>query len=110
MLNVLEFVIVLYLALATLDFRIVEIHAGVRSAGRRRPLRGVRLREDPRRGSQLILAAILVATVAAAVQVSRFSPSVWFTFLDVGHVLMCVCALVMMRGVERMAFYARTGV
>ena len=107
-LNVLEFVIVLYLALATLDFRVVEIHAAYGLLVVVGLFEGYVFAKTRDAGSRLILAAILVATVAAAVQVSRFSPSVWFTFLDVGHVLMCVCALVMMRGVERMALYEGT--
>jgi Flp pilus assembly protein TadB len=56
------------------------------------------------RGSALILSAIPMATVAVSFHVAHFSPSVWFTYFDVGHVIMCVCALVMMFGVERMRF------
>jgi Family of unknown function (DUF6962) len=108
-LNVLEFVIVLYLALATLDFRIVEIHAGYGLLIVVGLFEGYVFRKTRDVGSRLILAAVLVATVAAAVQVTRFSLGVWFPYLDVGHVLMCACALLMMRGVERMAFYARAG-
>ena len=104
-LNVVEFALVLYLALATLDFRIVEIHAAYGLVVVVGLFEGYVFAKTRDPGSRSVLAAVLVATVAALVHAARVSPSVWFTFFDVGHVLMGLGALLLMRGVERMAFH-----
>jgi hypothetical protein len=104
-LNVLEFAIVLCLALWTLDFRVVEIHAAYGLLIVVGLFEGYVFVKTRDAGSRAILGAVLVAAVAALVHGARLSLSVWFTFFDIGHVLMCAGVLLLMRGVERMAFH-----
>jgi hypothetical protein len=105
--NFVELGIFLYLALSTLNFHFVEIHAGYGLLIVVGLFEGYVFwkKRDP--GSRLLLLAIPLAAVAAAAHLAKFSFSVWFTFFDIGHVLMCVCALLMMRGAEMMRDYRR---
>lgn len=104
-LNIVELLTFLYLALSTLNFHFVEIHAGYGLLVVVCIFEGYVFAKTRDAGSRLILSAIPLAAVAAGAHVAKFSFSVWFTFFDIGHVLMCICAWVMMRGAERMQFY-----
>jgi hypothetical protein len=103
--NLVELATFMTLALATLNFHFVEVHAGyglVVVVGLFEGYVYYR-RRDP--GSRLILLAIPVAAVAVAAHLAHFSVSVWFTYFDIGHVLMCVGAYMMLRGAEAMRYY-----
>jgi hypothetical protein len=103
--NFVELGIFLYLALSTLNFHFVEIHAGYGLLIVVGLFEGFVFWKKRDAGSRLLLLAIPLAAIAVAVHLAKFSFSVWFTFFDIGHVLMCICALMMMRGVERMEDY-----
>lgn len=104
-LNIVELCIFLYLALSTLNFHFVEVHAGYGLLIVVGLFEGYVYRKKRDPGSRLILLAIPLAAVAAAAHLAKFSFSVWFTFFDIGHVLMCICAWSMMLGAERMGIY-----
>lgn len=104
-LNIIELSTFLYLALSTLNFHFVEIHAGYGLVIVVGLFEGFVLLKTRDPGSRLILSAIPMAIVAVVVHLTNFSFSVWFTYFDIGHILMCVAALMMMRGVEQMRFY-----
>lgn len=103
--NFVELGVFLYLALSTLDFHFVEIHAGYGLLIVVGLFEGYVFWKKRDAGSRLLLSAIPIAAVAAAVHLAKFSFSIWFTFFDIGHILMCVSALMMMRGVEKMTMY-----
>ena len=103
--NIVELAIFLYLALSTLNFHFVEIHAGYGLLIVTGLFEGYVYRKKRDAGSRLILLAIPLAALAAIVHLAKFSFSVWFTFFDIGHILMCMCAWVMMRGAELMTMY-----
>lgn len=103
--NFVELTIFLYLALSTLNFHFVEIHAGYGLLVVVGMFEGYVFRKKHDPGSRLLLLAIPLAAIAAAAHLAKFSFSVWFTFFDIGHVLMCVCALMMMYGAEKMEIY-----
>lgn len=103
--NFVELSIFLYLTLSTLNFHFVEIHAGYGLLIVTGLFEGFVYRKKNDAGSRLILLAIPLAAIAAGVHLAKFSFSVWFTYFDIGHVLMCVCAWMMMRGAEQMTMY-----
>lgn len=103
--NVAELTTFLVLAFSTLDFHFVEIHAGYGLVVVVGLFEGYVLAKTRDAGSRLILSSIPLAVVAVAAHLAEFSPSVWFTYFDIGHLLMCAAALAVMRGVERMQFY-----
>ena len=104
-LNVFELALFLYLALSTLNFHFVEIHAGYGLLIVIGLFEGFVYKKVKDAGSRYVLLALPLAVLAAAVHLARFSFSVWFTFFDIGHVLMCICALMIMRGAEKMTMY-----
>lgn len=106
-LNLAELSTFLFLALSTLNFHFVEIHAGYGLVVVTGLFEGYVLYKTRDAGSRLILSAIPIAVVAVLAHLTHFSPSVWFTYFDIGHILMCLAALTMMRGVEKMRFYDR---
>lgn len=103
--NVVELAIFLVLSFWTLNFHFVEIHAGYGLVVVVGLFEGYVLAKTRDAGSRLVLSAIPLAMVAVSAHLAEFSPSVWFTYFDFGHLLMCVAAFVMMRGVEQMRFY-----
>ena len=103
--NFVELGIFLYLAFSTLNFHFVEMHAGYGLLIVVGLFEGYVYRKKRDAGSRLILLAIPLAAVAAVAHVAKFSFSVWFTFFDIGHILMCLCAWMMMLGAERMTIY-----
>ncbi len=106
-LNVVELFTFMFLALTRLDFHYVEMHSGYGLVVVVGLFEGYVLFKTGDIGSKLLLSAIPIAIVAVLVHLTAFSLSVWFTYFDIGHVLMCLAALTMMRGVERMNFYHR---
>ncbi|MCB9306797.1 MAG: hypothetical protein H6565_09380 [Lewinellaceae bacterium] len=106
-LNIVELGIFLYLALSTLNFHFVEIHAGYGLLIVVSLFEGYVYRKRKDAGSKLILLAIPLAALAAALHLAKFSFSVWFTYFDIGHILMCICAWMMMLGAERMTRYGQ---
>ncbi len=103
--NFVELGIFLYLAFSTLNFHFVEIHAGYGLLIVVGLFEGYVYRKKRDAGSRLILLAIPLAAIAAITHLAKFSFSVWFTFFDIGHILMCLCAWIMMLGAERMTIY-----
>lgn len=54
------------------------------------------------RGSRLLLGSLPLAVLAVLPHVLKWSPAVWFTYYDVGHVVLYACFWVMMLGAEQM--------
>ena len=103
--NVVELVAIMYLALATLNFHYVEVHTGYGLMIVVGLFEGFVYWKTRDAGSRLILLAIPIMIVAVVVHLAYFSFSVWFTYFDIGHVLMCMACWSMMLGAERMQFY-----
>jgi hypothetical protein len=103
--NIVELILILSLALYTLNFHFVEIHAGYGLVVVVGLFEGYVYWKKRDIGALLILSAIPIATIAVIVHLCLFSFSVWFTYFDIGHILMCICIPFMLRGAERMQFY-----
>ncbi len=76
----------------------VEAHSALAILGFMLPLEGYVFarRKDP--GSRLLLFSVPVAVVALVPVLLKWSPSVWFSYFDVGHVLLYGCFWLMYRG------------
>ncbi len=99
--NIGAFAVLLVLLLSTLWFPIVEIHSAFSLLLIVTTLemnRWIRLRDE---SSRYILTGILFAVAAALVHVLKLSLGIWFTFFDIGHVLLCGTMWMIMRAAER---------
>lgn len=103
--NILELIVLLVVVFSTLNFHWVEFHAGYGLLIVVGLFEGFVFYKKRDGGSVLILSAIPLAAIAVLAHLTFFSFSVWFTYFDIGHVLMCLCILFMVRGAERMKFY-----
>ncbi len=72
------------------------------------PLEGLvyRRRSDP--GSRLLLWSLPLAVVAVIPHIVKWSPSIWFTYFDVGHVVLYPCFGLMLLGAERVKLGVRS--
>ena len=87
--NIVELTIVLCLVFVTLWFPLVEIHSAFGLVLIIGTLEGWMFYKTRRRSSLYMLYSILFAAAAAGAHVAKISPNTWFTFFDIGHVLMC---------------------
>jgi len=84
-----------------LFFPLVEVHAAFCLLLLVLPLQflGLRQNADTRR-NVLTLWAIALAALAVVPHLLKFSPSPWFCYFDIGHVLMCAALWAFMRAGE----------
>ena len=101
-LNGLFLVVCLYLAVDTLFFPFVEMHAGFGLLLIMGSCEFYIYRKNGDPGSRLMLLSILPLVAAVAVHIAKFSPHMWFIYFDVGHVLMCLSILLMLRAGQAM--------
>ncbi len=99
-LNVGTLFIGLWLILTILWFPIVEIQAAFGMLLVVGLLEGYLLWKTGRPTHRYILLSLPFAVAGALVHVLKFSPSIWFNFFDVGHVLICGTIWMIMRGAE----------
>ena len=86
-----------------LFFPLVEVHAAFCLLLLVLPLQvfGLRKNADTRR-NVLTIWAIALAALAVVPHLLKFSPSPWFCYFDIGHVLMCGAIWVFMLAAERL--------
>ncbi len=101
--NVAEFAVVLSFVLITLWFPLVEIHSAFGMVLIVGTLEGWMFYKTRQRSSLYLLYAILFAAGAAGAHVAKLSLNTWFTFFDIGHVLMCGSMWMIMRAAEESA-------
>jgi len=92
----------------TQSFICVEVHSALAVLGFMLPLEGLvyARRRDP--GSRLFLQALPIAVVSLVPVALKWSPGIWFTHLDVGHVLLYPYFILLMLGAERMQHHSGT--
>ncbi len=95
--NVVEFAVVLCLVLFTLWFPLVEIHSAFGMVLIVGTLEGWMYYKTRQKTHLYMLYSILFAAAAAGAHIAKFSPNTWFTFFDIGHVLMCGSILMIMQ-------------
>ena len=99
-LNLVELTLALWFVTATLWFPGVEIHSAFGFLCIIAPLELWLFFNKKRPGSRYILLGILFLIGAVAIHISKISLGVWFTFFDIGHLLMCAAFWFFMLGVE----------
>ncbi|MCC6459376.1 MAG: hypothetical protein IT260_02825 [Saprospiraceae bacterium] len=83
------------------SFHWVEAHSAIAMLGFMMPLEGLvyARRRDP--GSLLLLLSLPIAVLAIVPVLIKWSPGTWFSYFDVGHVILYGCFWLMMLGAER---------
>ncbi len=84
------------------SFPWVEGHSAVILLGFMAPLEALVFWQNRDSGSRLMLASIPLAVLAVVPHVLKWSPAVWFTYYDLGHVVLYACFWVMLLGAEQM--------
>ncbi len=80
------------------NFHWVEAHSAIALLGFLAPLeaRMLRLQNDP--GSRLFLWSLPVAVLAVVPHLLKWSPGIWFTYFDIGHIVLLGSLWLMLRG------------
>lgn len=101
-LNIVELLTFVFLAMYTLKFIFVEIHAvyGLLLVLFSFELFVYKKTEDA--GSRLALWSVFFAFMAAITHLSKFSIHKWFNYLDLSHVFMVLSSYVLYKGVKQM--------
>lgn len=97
-LNVVELLIFMGLAFYTLNFLYVEIHSAYGLLGVVATLSFFIYRKTRNRGSRLYLQAVGFAAAAAFFFTVKWSPHLWFNYIDLSHVLMAISAWFFYKG------------
>ncbi len=98
--NSVELLIALCVVFATLWFPLVEIHSAFGMLLLLATLEGWMYAKTRRRSSFYLLLSIVFAAAAAGVHIAKISLGLWFTFFDIGHVLMCGTIWMILRAAE----------
>lgn len=99
-LNMITLTLGLWFVTSTLWFPGVEIHAAFGVLGIIAPLETILLLKYRNKGSQYLLLGLLFLVVAVLVHIMKLSLSVWFTFFDIGHLLMGISFWLFMLSTE----------
>lgn len=105
--NTLNFVVFAVILFQTLNFHVVEAHAVVSLllvTGGMELFVWIKKRD---RGSLFLLANIGIAVVAVSFHLLHFSFCRWFTYFDIGHIVLCFGMWTVMRGAETLKIYER---
>jgi hypothetical protein len=91
----------IFVIVTTLNFHLVEAHAAFGLVGLVTTFEGYVYRRTGDAGSRLVLLSVPLAALAVLPHLFKFSLHTWFTYFDIGHLLMCASLWVMMLGAER---------
>jgi len=100
-LNIVELVTLISIVLFTLNFFFVEVHATYGLLVIVFSFEFFIYRKTKNESSRMLLIAVGVSALAATVHLSKFSPHIWFNFLDLSHVLMAIAAYLYFLGAEK---------
>lgn len=85
------------------NFHWVEAHTAVTLLGLMAPLEWQAWRQWKDAGSRSMLLALPAAALSVVPHLLKWSPGVWLTYFDLGHLLLLPCLWLMLRGAERWA-------
>lgn len=104
--NITELLVFICLAMYTLNFIYVEIHAVY---GLLLVLFSFELfvyKKTKDKGSRIALWSVFFAFAAALTHLTKFSIHKWFNYLDLSHIFMAISSYVLYRGVMKMNIYS----
>jgi hypothetical protein len=81
-------------------FRLIELHAAFGLLLIMLPLECRHLKSDP--ASEFMLWALVPSVLAVLLHTLKFSPSRWFNFFDIGHLLLCATGWYFLLAAEHM--------
>ncbi len=99
-LNIIELTLAMWFVTATLWFPGVEIHSAFGLLLIVTPLEIWMFIRKKQPGSRYILIGVLFLLGGVLIHILKFSLGIWFTYFDIGHVLMCVAFWFFMLGAE----------
>lgn len=97
-LNILELLTIMSIAMYTLNFRWVELHSGYGLLAVVLPFHSYVYLKTRNRGSLIMVMAVMIASVAALIYMNRISFHSWFNYIDISHVLMAIAAFIFYKG------------
>lgn len=100
-LNVLALLAALGVSLYYRSFPWVEAHIAFTMIGLMAPLEALQFYFSRGPGSKLILLSLPLSILAVMPHLAKWSPSVWFTYWDAGHLIACASLWLIMLGAER---------
>ena len=85
------------------NFHWVEVHSAVALLGIMAPIEALLYARHRAPGSRQLLLSLPVAVLAVLPHLIKWSPSIWFTYFDVGHIILCGSLWLILRGAESLA-------
>jgi hypothetical protein len=101
-LNIIELVTIITITMSTLNFKWVEFHAGYGLLGVVLPFHVYMFLKTKDKGSVLMVIAVIVASLAALIFMTKFTIHTWFNHLDFSHVVMAIGAYVFYKAALRL--------
>lgn len=103
--NIVELIIFIILAVATLDFTFVEIHAAYGFLLVVFPLELFIYIKTKDKGSLLMFFVILSAVLSAIIHIKKISPHTWFNHLDLSHVVIMISIILLFKAMQQMYIF-----
>lgn len=100
--NVAIMVICSFLSVYYLKFLFVLIYLGITMVFALLLLNGIQYRQNKNKASLSFIYSVLVIFVMIPPYLSKWSPSIWFTYHDVGHIFMIINAYFIYQAASRM--------
>lgn len=99
-LNFIELIAFVIIAILTLNFYYVEIHAAYGMLVVVLSFELFIYFKTKDVVSKYLIASVLITTIAAIVHITKFSFCEWFSFFDIGHVLMAISAYLIYKSAQ----------
>jgi len=101
-LNFIELMVFAGLAIFSLDFSFVEIHAAYGMLGVVLSFEIFTFIKTRDLSSKYLIASVGITTLAAIVHIAKFSFSKWFNFFDIGHILLAISSFLIYKSAHFM--------
>lgn len=103
--NIIELVVFIVLAMSTLNFSFVEIHAAYGFLLVVLPLEIFVYVRTKDRGSLMMFGVVFLAALSAFIHIAKISISQWFNHLDISHVVMIMAIIALFGAMKRMNIF-----
>lgn len=91
----------MWYTLQKMHFKAVEIHAALSLLGILLPVEFYLLLQHDYEASFWMVCALIPAVVAVLLHITKFTPSRWLNFFDIGHLLLCITVWCFMLATQR---------
>lgn len=105
--NIIELVVFIILAITTLNFSFVEIHAAYGFLAVVLPLELIVYIKTKDKGSLLMFLAIFLSVLSAFIHIQKVALHTWFNHLDLSHVVLIITVFVLYKAMKAMNIIER---